>query len=55
LRASFVCSAGDFRAVQPILEKHCVGCHARGEIGPMPLVGSYAEALSGGRRQFGKP
>ena len=28
--------------VRPILEKRCVGCHSRGEIGPMPL-GAYAE------------
>lgn len=26
-----------FATVQPIFEKHCVPCHKRGEVGPMPL------------------
>ncbi len=32
----------DFSDVQPILRKHCQGCHRPGEIGPMPLT-SYKE------------
>ena len=32
-----------YRDVKPILDKHCVGCHHPGEIGPMPLV-TYKEA-----------
>ncbi len=35
-------SAATFADVRPILEKRCVGCHSRGEIGPMPLT-NYAE------------
>src|SRR5262249_55328617 len=27
-----------YRDIQPILEKHCQGCHRPGEIGPMPLI-----------------
>lgn len=34
--------------VKPILEKHCVSCHAPGEIGPMPLT-SYDEVAAYGQ------
>lgn len=27
-----------YREVQPLLAKHCTGCHTKGEIGPMPLT-----------------
>ena len=26
------------RDVEPLLQKHCQGCHRPGEIGPMPLL-----------------
>src|SRR5215470_2371092 len=31
------------RDVQPILQRHCQGCHHQGDIGPMSLM-TYAEA-----------
>ena len=33
--------------VKPIIEKHCTGCHAKGQIGPMPLT-NYEEVSSYG-------
>ena len=27
-----------FADVQPILERRCVACHRKGEVGPMPLT-----------------
>jgi hypothetical protein len=42
LAGGYPLQAVDYRTVAPILERHCVGCHRAGEIGPMPLT-SYAE------------
>ena len=41
-----------FADVQPILQKHCAGCHQAGEIAPMPFltyqqVRPWAKAIAG--------